>query len=348
MTARHDRAHLIGSVPLDDCDSVFRQVSAALGPWLARIPDGETGERSRWVYFQRAMLAAHPAMELDPTVPPLRFVQWDGQLVREIPGLRFKAGVDPAAVAFDTGYDRAALESYAVFDRLQREGAIPTHLRFQVCLPTPAAPGWLYVSPKARDEFMPVYERALLGALARICAAIPPERLAVQWDVCQEVLVFEGYFAGRPPGYKEQIFALHGRLGDAVPVGVELGFHLCYGSPKDEHLVQPKDAGILVEMMNGIGAAVRRPLEFLHIPVPKGRTDDAYFAPLAGWRRRPETRLYLGLIHWNDEAGDRARIAAARAHVAAFGVASECGWGRTDPTHLPALLHSHRVAAASL
>jgi hypothetical protein len=28
-------------------------------------------------------------------------------------------------------------------------------------------------------------------------------------------------------------------IGDAVPPGVELGYHLCYGSPADEHLVQP-------------------------------------------------------------------------------------------------------------
>jgi hypothetical protein len=28
-----------------------------------------------------------------------------------------------------------------------------------------------------------------------------------------------------------------------------------------------------------------------------------------------------------------------------FGVASECGWGRTDPTRLSSLLESHREAA---
>ena len=40
-------------------------------------------------------------------------------------------------------------------------------------------------------------------------------------------------------------------LGEAVPESVELGYHLCYGSPADEHLVQPKDAAILVEMLEG-------------------------------------------------------------------------------------------------
>ena len=46
--------HLIGSVPLPDAEAVFRTVSAAVGPYLHRIPDGETGERVRWIWFQRA------------------------------------------------------------------------------------------------------------------------------------------------------------------------------------------------------------------------------------------------------------------------------------------------------
>ncbi len=340
--------HLVGSVPLPDCEQVFRRLGGALGPWLSRIPDGETGERARWIYFQRTMLERHPAMEIDPTVPKLRLTQWDGKLLRETPLLRFRPGIDPDGVRFDTGYDEAAKQSYAVFRRLRDEGVIPPGMRFQVALPTPVASGTMYVSPKAREAYLRVYERALLEALAGIVAAIPAADLTVQIDVCQEVLVFENYFSERPADYKEQIIAGLGRLGDAVPEAVELGFHLCYGSPYDEHLVQPKDMAILVELMNGIGAAVKRRLDFLHAPVPKPRSDDAYFAPLREWQRRPETRLYLGLLHHQDEAGDAARIAAARRVVPEFGVASECGWGRTDPARLEGLLAGHRAAAQSM
>ena len=55
----------------------------------------------------------------------------------------------------------------------------------------------------------------------------------------------------------------------------------------------------------------------------------------------------IGPTHHADPAGDRARMAAARAFVARFGVASECGWGRTDPQRLGGLLESHRGAAES-
>jgi hypothetical protein len=265
-----ERLHLIGSIPLGSSEEVFRTLAKELGSHLSRIPDGETGERSRWVYFQGLMLRAHPDMEIDPTVPPYPFVQWDGKVVREIPQVRFKPGVDPDKVAFETSYDKAAASSYAMFKRLCESGAIANGTRFQVSLPTPHSSGYLYVSGPARPTYFRVYERALLKALANVVKAIPADDLAIQWDVCQEVLAFEGYFKDRPADYKTQTFDMLARLGDAVPVGVELGYHLCYGSPADEHLVQPKDAAILVEMIEGIAAATKRPIDFFHVPVPKG------------------------------------------------------------------------------
>ena len=103
LMAARERLHLIGSIPLDSSEQVFRRLSDELGPFLRCMPDGETGERSRWVYFQRQMLLDHPAMEIDPTVPPYKFVQWDGKVVREIEQVRFKPGVDPATVAVRDG-----------------------------------------------------------------------------------------------------------------------------------------------------------------------------------------------------------------------------------------------------
>jgi len=340
-----ERLHLIGSIPLDSSEQVFRRLSAALGPHLSRMPDGETGERSRWVYFQRQMLLDHPAMEIDPTVPPYKFVQWDGKVVREIEQVRFKSGTDPDKVVFETGYDKAALASWGVFKRLRDAGTIAPHTRFQVCLSTPHASGYLYVSGPARQTYFAVYERALKAALANITKAIPAGDLAIQWDVCQEVLAFENYFKDRPADYKKQTFDMLGRLGDAVPAGTELGYHLCYGSPRDEHLVQPRDAALLVEMLEGIAVGTRRRIDFFHIPVPKGRTDEAYYAPLKTWKRPAGTKLYLGLLHHDDDAGDRTRIAVARKFVDDFGLSAECGWGRTEPGRLPGLLNGHCVAA---
>ena len=340
-----ERLHLIGSIPLATSEEVFRTLAKELGPHLSRMPDGETGERSRWVYFQGQMLRAHPDMEIDPTVPPYPFVQWDGKVVREIQQVRFKPGVDPDTVVFETGYDEAARASYEIFKRLRDSGAIAEGTRFQISLPTPHSSGYLYVSGPARQSYFRVYERALLKALASIVKAIPANDLAIQWDVCQEVLAFEGYFKDRPADYRKQTFDMLGRLGDSVPAGIELGYHLCYGSPADEHLVQPKDTAILVEMLEGIAATTKRPIDFFHIPVPKGRTDETYYAPLKDWKRPAGTELYLGLLHHADETGDKARMAVAKKFIEDFGLSAECGWGRTEPGRLPGLLTGHRVAA---
>ena len=112
-------------------------------------------------------------------------------------------------------------------------------------------------------------------------------------------------------------------------------------------MVQPKDMGIMVEMTNAIVAGVKRPIQFFHMPVVKARTDDAYFAPLKNLKLRPETELYLGLIHHDDAAGDAARLAAARRHRRVDGVGTECGMARGDPARLPALLAAHAKAVES-
>ena len=41
----HPIVHLVGSIPLPDAETVFHTVSAAVGPHLVRLPDGETGIR---------------------------------------------------------------------------------------------------------------------------------------------------------------------------------------------------------------------------------------------------------------------------------------------------------------
>ena len=346
QSAGSDTVHLVGSIAMDNCEQVFREISAELGPYLDKIPDGETGERARWVFFQRTMLMEHSAMEIDPTVAEMALYQWDGKLLRSLPLLRFRKEANPDDVEFATGYDKAAVYSYGIFKKLRAEGAVPEHVRFQVCLPTPMASCYLYVSHKCYDDYLRVYLKSLSNALNSILDNIPHEDLCIQYDVCQEVLIFENYFPHRPPDYEEQIFAELAILGDSVPADVKMGYHLCYGTPHDEHLVMPRDTGILVELMNGITAGVRRQVDFLHIPVPKDRTDPAYFMPLKHFKG--DTKLYFGLIHHDDEGGDLQRMEVAKNYITNFGVGTECGWGRTDPKRVPGLLASHRKAAEAL
>jgi hypothetical protein len=345
----HPIVHFVGSIPLPDAETVFRTLAAAAGPHLVRLPDGETGIRKTWIRFLQQVLAENPAIEVAADVPAFRFTQWDGKLLREIPRLRVKpdAAVDPAT--FATGYADMAIESWRLFERLQRGGAIPARVKFQVSLPTPIAPTYHNMLPADRAKLLPALTRHLVGEVEKLAAAIPHDRLAVQWDVCQEVLAWEGYYEPGPVDFRDETIAVLTRIGDAVPAEIELGYHLCYGSPADEHCVQPKDMGIMVEMTNAVVAGVRRPIQFFHMPVPRDRSDDGYFAPLDRLRLSPGTALYLGLVHRDDAAGDLARLAAARRHMRVDGIATECGMARGDPERFAALLAAHtRLAETAI
>ena len=337
--------HFVGSIPLPDDETVFRTLAGVAGPHLRRLPDGETGIRKTWIRFLQGVLADNPAIEVAQDVAPFKFTQWDGKVLREIPRLRIRPGATPDPDTFDTGYAEMAIASWEVFERLQKEGVIPAGVKFQVSLPTPIAPTYNNMVPSDRPALLPALTRHLIGEVDKIAAALPNERIAVQWDVCQEVLAWEGYYEPGPIDFRSETVAVLTEIGDAVPAAIELGYHFCYGSPADEHCVQPRDMAIMVEMANAISSGVRRPIQFFHMPVPRNRTDDGYFVPLENLRLHPETELYLGLVHHDDAQGDAARLAAARRHALVDGVATECGMARGDPGRLPALLAAHVSAA---
>ena len=213
-------------------------------------------------------------------MPPFKFTQWDGKVLREIPRLRVKPGVEPDPATFETGYAEMAIDSWKLFEQLQTAGVIPAAVKFQISLPTPIAPTYNNMVPSDRPRLLPALTRHLVGEVGKIAAAIPNDRIALQWDVCQEVLAWEGYYEPGPVDFRTETIGVLTQIGNAVPAAIELGYHLCYGSPADEHCVQPKDMAIMVEIANAASAGVARPIQFFHMPVPKDRTDDAYFAPL--------------------------------------------------------------------
>ena len=169
-------AHLVGSLPYPDADTTFREITSRLGGHLKRIPDGETGERARWIFWQRAKVANHPAMEVATDEDKARIHQWDGKLIREWELFRFRPGVDPATVAFDPATRRRPSPSYARFVEMREAGALPAGVRFQVCLPTPMAVGYWFVSPASRPDFFAAYERAFKADLAKIWRRDPVGR----------------------------------------------------------------------------------------------------------------------------------------------------------------------------
>ena len=258
--------------------------------------------------------------------------------------------IDPSALVLKRiGFADAALASYEVFATLREQGAIPEHVRFQVCIPSPIAPMTILIEEGSRAAVEPAHLRQLHSEIAEIVEHIPHERLAIQWDVCQDVGIWEGfypaYFDDPRSGVIERLHA----CAQIVPDDVEVGFHLCYGDFQHRHFMSPRDLGVATEMANRLAAAAGRTIDWIHVPVPIDRDDDAYFAPLQALEIAPQTELYIGLIHYDDGLdGARRRIATARRHREGFGIATECGFGRRAPETISPLLRLHADVAALL
>src|SRR5947208_2303420 len=185
----------------------------------------------------------------------------------------------------------------------------------------------------------------------------PHPDLVIQWDVCWEVFSCDANdYLGREPlawrasGYPFERFGHYiERLSPRVPEQVILGMHLCYGDLEHTHLIEPRDLGIAVRMANLAVSRAGRRLDFVHMPAPRNRTDDAYFEPLADLHPG-SGKLFIGLVHLTDGTqGSLRRLATFKRHYRGpHGIATECGWGRRKAETIPALMQIHREVAEAL
>jgi hypothetical protein len=333
--------HLVGSVPLADTETVFRATAEILGERIKRMPDGETGTRADWAQWLVHLVREHPQFEL-----PGGTIDYSARAGRAY--YQVRPGIDPASVSFGRlGYADHARQSYALFARLKAAGVIPGGARFLVAMPTPLAFLQVLIAPEQRAALERAYWQRAMEEVAAIAAAAPADELAIQWDTVFEVLIIEGARQSAIDDTRAGLIDRLCRLGAAVPAGVELGYHFCYGDMNHRHSLEPRDTGVMVDLVNELARGLPRRLDFLHMPVPRGRDDEAYFAPLSRLALAPETNLYLGLVHYTDGIdGARRRIAAASHVRPDFGVATECGFGRRPAETIPRLLELHVRAAA--
>ena len=336
-----NKIHIVGSIPLRSAEEVFDLVGTCFGEQCIRIPDGETGERRNWIGWQFEVFANQAALVQCPEKergyqlnPPFTFVEGKSCM-----DLNFD----------DLGFAREAISSYALFEKKQQTGILSKSVKFLVAVPTPFAPVYSFISYKFQDDVFPAYESAILREIDLICDRIPPSKLAIQWDVATEMSIFEKVYTAT---FEDEWNVLMGRLvklGNHVPAAVEMGFHLCYGSMNNRHWKEPDDLGMCVKVANALADALSRQNNFIHMPVPANRADDAYFHPLLEFRQANHTELYLGLVHDLDTlAGNRARMKTAAKYIEKFGIAAECGLGRREPATIPELLGLHAKLAADI
>jgi hypothetical protein len=341
------QVHIVGSVPLADADSVFSTVGAALGDRAKRIPDGETGKRLTWLGWLEPVFAQNPALELsddlwrvhEQAVPQRRYRLKPGRFVSDI---RFDA----------LPYMDFVPASYRVFCRLREQGRVRPGTKFQIAFAPAHSAVRAHVVDSLFAALEPPYNDAICREVARIAASVPHGDLAIQFDAASAVFAVlqRGDFQAHG-GTKEEaaanFAAILASLGNSVPDEVDLLFHFCYGDNNHRHSVEPRDMGDMVDMANRLRRAVARKIQLIHMPVPRDRADDAYFAPLQGLALEPDTEIALGLVHFTDGIeGAKRRLETARKYRKDFAVATECGFGRRKPETIPDLLRLHAEVAA--
>ncbi len=341
----HD-LYLVGSVPMASAEEVFTKVSGALGSRLKRMPDGETGKRLDWITWLEPVFAASPAMEQSDEVFQIHATG----VARK--RYRLKPGNSIADFRIDNlFYADIAKESYATFKRLRDAGKIPAGTRFQVDLVPAHSVIWLFVANDLQAAIDPIYNDALGREIDKIAAAIPHQDLAIQFDVASAVFARlqrndTGVYGKTKEDMEAKFAEILAKLANRVPADIELLFHFCYGDSNHRHVVEPVDMSDMVDIANRLDALIKRPINLIHMPVPRDRADDAYFEPLEKLRRHRETRLALGLVHHTGGLeGTRRRLAAANKFARNFAIGTECGFGRRDPETIPELLRIHAAAA---
>jgi hypothetical protein len=339
---------LVGSVPLDTPEEVFRTFGGPLGPALKTMPDGEVGPRKHWIsriHYQ--VLCGHPELDTLRRPAPENGVERlfprsaaDSYLFKVKDGVERVRFGDPG---WRIGYARDAINSYFVFKTLRQQGALPKHLRFQVSLASvnSALPPRIFPDLKDVDKVRPGFTEALAAELDTILEHIPNDDLAIQWDCSTEVQDAYGAVAGYSA---EDALARNTAqfrvLSPRIPESVELGYHFCFGTLGGWPRFAPQDLSATVALANATIEASGRRVDWVHIPVLPGVTE-SFFAPLRQLKPRG-ARIYLGVIHHMD--GFEERMALARKHLPEFGLAAYCGFGRIPAAELPAVLNEHLQA----
>jgi hypothetical protein len=336
---------LVGSIPLDTADDVFRTFGATLGTSLKAMPDGEVGPRKHWIsriHYQ--VLAGHAELETLRRPAPDDGVErlnprnaGDSWLFKVKDGVERVRFGDPG---WRLGYAREAVNSYFVFKTLREQGVLAKHLRFQVSLPSvnSALPPRIFPNTADVAKIRPGYTDALAAEIGTIVQKIPNADLAIQWDCATEVQDAYGSVANLPTeGRIERNLDQFRRLSPLIPETALLGYHFCFGTLGGWPRFAPADLSATVALANAVVEASGRRVDWIHIPVLPDAAD-AFFAPLRNLKPRG-ARVYLGVVHHMD--GFEERIAAARKYLPEFGLAGYCGFGRIPPEQMPAVLDEH-------
>lgn len=350
---------LVGAIEGGSAEEVFRLVAPELGKLAIGMPDGEGGPRSLWVIgIWHHIFEEHPQLEITRQPKGIEGMpDWMPAGYHDLMKFKVKDGLDKMTFE-NLRYGDYAKESYVTFRKLKDQGVIPIDTKFQVSFPFPEDVVRL-ATTEVRDFniISAAYQDRVVEEVTEVINTIPASELVLQFDINWEVIAVatgdgnaEPLTLALPGDPLDRYLGYIKRMCKPIPSEVTLGLHLCYGNYQHQHYVQPDDLAICTRMANaGIQAAGRR-IDYVHMPVPRDRNDDAYFAPLKDLDTKGGT-LFIGLMHYTDGVeGTVARLKTFNKHYSGpYGIATECGLGqRPADQDLPTLIRMHREVVEQL
>lgn len=327
------RAHLVGAWPGRNPDHAMETALTQIGPYLDRMSDGETGDRSVWVTASLDMLRSNPDVEI--------VQDGDWSTYDKTANWKVKDGhkLDPANIRLP--YLNAFERSYPSFQHLRERLGQPD-LRFQVGIPAPldyaiyAFAGAAFADPSLTEAVTAAALREINEILDQ---ADDPSDVVFQIEtVVALVALAQETDPAKQQGMLEQFSASMLSLVAAAPEGTHWGFHLCLGDFHHTSYGNMKDAKALVDLSNKLAAdfPAGRTLDFIHVPFAAAKEPpiegEDFYAPLSGLDIPDDVRFVAGFVHeklnhaQHQELLERIERLAGRE----VDISQSCGLGRRD------------------
>lgn len=345
---RNRDVHFVGTVPKRDNEAAMKYMLKEAGPYLATMPDGETG-RPDYVTDLVIGLRDHPAVHhILPRLHPGMLRHFGDLPLYTLPDpdkLTQESLQDPNG--YHLGYADEALAGWEKFkgfkeDAVKKNKARPD-LRFQVGIPGDLQlPFMAFKKSGFKDSHRLPFMKATADEMRKIHKVIG-DQVVFQLELPSEN-VLTAYMPRFRRAEVAERFALGvRRLLLAGPEGAIVGTHLCNIDMNNKSLLPFTSPHASVTLANALEEHWPHdhnpPMDFVHFPLARGghapRFDEELLGELGKLELNPDTRKLMGISQAEQGYEEQERgLHAIEERIGIVGVAATCGYGRWrgDPT----------------
>ena len=320
------KAILIGSLPAGNATAAMTEALRELGPYLRALPDGETGDRNRWVAGTVESFRANPDLA----------VRREGDFAdyRRTPNFAVRKGHTLTGESLDLRIARFFTENWPIFTRIRAAHGRP-ELAFQVGVPGDFDTAMFALGPLGALRHRKAFTDATVREIEQVHSQAGDD-VVFQLELCAELV-----FVTRTPSVLRELVAallarFVGGLIRRLPRDARFGVHLCLGDLGHQALGIMRDAGPVVQLANALSKAwpAGPRLEYVHGALAAGELgpplDPAFYRPLAGLRLPGSTRFVAGFLHERRSTKEARTILGLieSSYGRDVDVAAACGLGR--------------------